>query len=162
MSVALPTEFCIAAQIMTATDFSSTQGPFTQHCAASTENSCRGGWGTELSFQSFPQNSSANKEKEDRESSKQCPDWDALRESFAQLQVWFEFLWIRCYNLSLSKKKKGKRCFNWSWPIFYVYVGAARDSSCFSMASSLWSSVSCSHLTLPGSSATFCKLSEDN
>lgn len=162
MSVALPTEFCIAAHIMTATDFSSTQGPFTQHCAASTENSCRGGWGTELSFQSFSRTALPTRRRRTEKAPSSAQTGMPWENLLLNCRCACEFLLIWCYNLSLSKKEKGKWCFNWSWPIFYVCVGAARDSSCFSMASSLWSSVSCSHLTLPGSSATFCKLSEDN
>lgn len=103
-----PHEFCIAAsRLLTSLQPQILVVP--RVSSLNTEN-CRGGWGAELSFQKppcflpAPLQSSSAKEK-DRESSKQCPDWDALREPFAQW--WFigqnqVCLWVLQFGVVIS------------------------------------------------------------
>lgn len=107
MCVAIPTEFCIAAsRLLTPLkpQILAVPGVLSHdrvRAAAGVAEELSWASKSPLVFCLPPlRNSSAN--KEDRESSKQCPGWDPLREPFAQV-----CLWVLHFGVVISASAKG-------------------------------------------------------
>lgn len=114
-----------AAHTIKAPDFSGTRGLVTQHCAASTESSCRGGWGAQLSFQKptcflpAPTPKQPCQQGEGGQRKLQAvPRLGSPERAFCS-GVLVSFA-PRCCNLSLSKRRKRKTPFTRSWSVFCV------------------------------------------